>query len=216
MLKRMLAAGGLMCGLAVLAASVAAAQPAAAPAPCDPAVSTCYTVQGWLLTERSWTPSGAAPRDLVGGRLQAEIRHARWRFAGRGDATGIPGEYQQDHPETVRSVEAHVATSWDALRLPAGVTLGPAIGLGAALTIEHDATGARPVLPKAYTAGVGFRAAAPGFWLIAVIGQNQALHGVAATATWQIAVSDRVANVGSLAIGPKAYSATFGVGVRFK
>ncbi len=187
-----------------------------APAACDPATSACYAVEGWLLTARTWTPGGAEPRDLVGGRLQAEVRWHRWRWAARGDATGIPGEYQQGKWETVRSVEAHVASAYDALRLPGGVSLGPAVAVGAAVGIEEDDEGRRAQMPKRLTAGLGARASGPGWWAYAVVGQYQALHGFAAVVTWQVAVSGRVANIGTAAVGSRTWTATTGVAVRWR
>jgi hypothetical protein len=204
--------------LAVLSllAATAGAQDAPAPVPCDPAARPCLDFEGWMLTARTWTPGGAEPRDLVGGRLQAELRAGRWRWAARGDATGIPGEYERGDWETVRSAEFHVATAYDALRLPGGVTLGPAVGAGAAVGIEQDEAGRRAEMPKRLTAGLGARVSWPGGWVYVVAGQNQALRGVAATATWQVNVSDRVASVGLAAVGSRTWTATTGVAVRFR
>lgn len=205
----------------LVAALLAAAAPVLAegptpPAPCDHATRPCLDFEGWLLTARTWTPGGAEPRELVGGRLQAELRSGRWRWAARGDASGIPGEYSAGEWETVRSVEAHVATAYDALRLPGGVTLGPAVGVGAAVGIEQDEAGKRAEMPKRLTAGLGARVSWPGGWVYVIAGQNQALRGVAATATWQVKVSDRVANVGLAAVGSRTWTATTGVAVRFR
>lgn len=191
--------------------------PAPSPAPCDPAAGPCLGFSGWLLTVRTWTPGGAEPRDLVGARLQAELRHARWRWAVRGDATGIPGEYQQGKWETVRSFEGHAAAAWDALRLPGGVMLGPAAGVGAAVIVERsEATGAKPQLPKGLTAGLGGRASWPGGWIYAVAGQHQALRGFAGTAMWEVHINDRVASVGTAAVGSQDWTMTTGIGVRFR
>jgi hypothetical protein len=206
-------------GVCLTLAGAAGAQEAPAPAPkppCDPLATPCLGVEGWLLTERSWTPGGAAPRDLVGGRLQAEVRYHGWRYAARGDATGIPGEYVQGDWQTVRSIEVHVASAYDALRLPGRVVLGPAAAIGGAVALEHNDAGVAPTLPKRITAGVGFRASWPGGWIYGVAGQNQALRGVAGTFVWQVAINDRVATIGSLAVGPGAYTGTFGAAVRFK
>jgi hypothetical protein len=205
---------GVLLGTSALAQDAPA--PASTPVPCDPAATPCLTSEGWLLTERSWTPGGAQPRDLVGARLQAEVRYRGWRWAARGDATGIPGEYREGDWQTVRSIEVHAASAYDAVRLPGGLTVGPAVAIGAAVALEHNAVGVAPKLPKSLTAGLGVRASWPGGWLYAVAGQNQALRGVAGTCVWQIRVSDRVANVGSLAVGPGAYTGTFGAAVRFK
>lgn len=210
-----LLAAGLLCGAAPITADEPQ-DPQAPAAPCDPATRPCLGFEGWLLTVRTWTPGGADPRDLVGARLQAEVRWHRWRWAARGDATGIPGEYHQDDWQTVRSVEAHAATAYDALRLPGGVVLGPAVGLGAAVTVERDENGLRATLPKALTAGIGGRASWPGGWAFVVVGQNQALRGVAVTGTWHVAMSERVASVGLVAVGSRDYTATIGVGVRWK
>jgi len=206
----LLLAGGLLCGQAVLAAEPAI------PAPCDPAVRPCLATEGWLITERVWTPGGADPRDLVGGRVQAEVRWHRWRWAARGDATGIPGTYQAGDWRTVRSVEGHVASAFDVLRLPGGVTFGPAAGFGAAVTLEEGLLGAKPTLPKRVTAGLGFRASWPGGFLWAVAGQHQALRGVAGVAVWQVRLSDHVANVGRFAVGANNWTSTIGVAVRLK
>ena len=206
----------LVVAAALLTAPAIAQEPTAAKPPCDPATGFCLGFEGWLLTVRTWTPGGAEPRDLVGARLQAELRHARWRWAVRGDATGIPGEYKTGEWETVRSLEGHAAAAYDALRLPGGVTLGPAAGIGAAIAIERDDAGFKAEMPKGITAGLGARASWPGGWVYVVAGQHQALRGVAAIATWQVAMSDRVASVGLAAVGSKDWTATIGLGVRWK
>jgi hypothetical protein len=208
--------GPVVLFLALLAAAPAFAEDQAPAAPCDPAARPCLGFEGWLLTVRTWTPGGAEPRDLVGARLQAELRAGRWRWAARGDASGIPGEYSAGKWETVRSVEAHLATAYDALRLPGGVTLGPAIGAGAAVAIEESEAGKRPRLLKRVTAGIGARASWPGGWVYVVAGQHQALRGVAAVATWQVRVSDHVASVGLAAVGSQDWTSTTAIAVRFK
>ena len=205
---------GLLAAAPVSAQDAALAPPVTALPTCDPAVTVCLQTQGWLLTLRTWTPGGAAPRDLVGGRLQSEVRWHRWRWAARGDATGIPGEYRAGQWETVRSLEVHAAAALDALRLPHGIAIGPAAGVGAALVLAHSPDGIVPVLPKAVTAGLGFRASWSGGWLIAVVGQHQALRGVAAVATWEVRLSDRVSTIGQAAVGSRSYTMSTGVGVR--
>lgn len=215
MLKRWRWAWAWTIGTVLLAGSASAQDPQT-PAKCDPAVAACYTFEGWLITERAWTPTGAEPRDLVGGRLQAEIRWHRWRWAARVDSTGIPGEYQERKLETIRSVEVHAAAAWGPICPAGAVSIGPAVGIGAAVETETDAAGQRAWMPKRFTGGIGARASGPGWWAYVVVGQNQALRGVAVTAVWQIAVNDRLATVGTAAVGSRTWTATTGVAVRFK
>lgn len=190
------------------------AAPSPAPAPCDPAIGACLASESWLVTLRSWTPGGAAPRDLVGGRWQAEIRRKGWRWAVRADATGVPGEYRADQWETVRAAELTLASAYDLAHLPGGVTVGPASAIGAAVALEHGPDGARPKTPKSLTAGLGLRAAWPNGWAYLVVGQHQSLRGVAAIWSWQVALSDHVATIGTAACGSRDWLATTGVAVR--
>lgn len=190
--------------------------PSPPPAPCDPAVSVCLSAEGWLMTTHTWA-QGTDTRSLVGGRLQAELRWRRWRWAVRGDATGTPGEYEPGKPETVRAAEVHLASAWDALRIPDVATVGPAVAVGAAVALEQNEAGVTPTLPNRLTAGLGLRASWPRGWLYAVAGVNEAIKGFAVTGTWQIAVSDRVASIGTVAVGGNgAWVGTTGVGVRWK
>lgn len=168
------------------------------------------------MTCHTWAP-GAEAKSLVGARLQAEARWQRWRWAARGDATGVPGEYEPGKLETVRAAEIHVASAYDALRLPGLATLGPAVAVGAAVALERNDAGMTATLPNALTAGLGFRASWPGGWGYLIGGVNQAFRGFAVTATWQIAVSDRVASIGTVAVAAGgAWTATTGVGVRWR
>jgi len=214
--KRLLAPFAL---LLALVGSASAQDPAPAPSPkppCDPAAGVCLGVEGWLMTCHTWAP-GAEAKSLVGGRLQAEARWHRWRWAVRGDATGVPGEYEPGKLETVRAAEVHVASAYDALRLPGLATLGPAVAVGAAVALERNDAGTTAHLPNALTAGLGLRASWPGGWGYVVGGLNQAFRGFAVTGTWQIAVSDRVASIGTVAVAAGGvWTATTGVGVRWK
>jgi hypothetical protein len=71
-------------------------------------------------------------------------------------------------------------------------------------------------MPKRLTAGLGARVSWPGGWVYIVAGQHQALRGVAAIATWQVAANDRVASVGLAAVGSRDWTATTGIAVRFR
>jgi hypothetical protein len=207
----------LDCILTLIVLGMAAVANCETPAtpPCDPLLAPCAYIEGWVITERHWSP-GAETRDLVGGRIQAEVRYHSWRWSVRGDSTGIPGEYQQGKLETVRSIEVHAAASYDALRLPGGALIGPAIGLGAAVGLDQDKAGERADMPKRFTAGIGLRVSSPQGWCYAVVGQHQALRGIAAVLVWQIKGSDRVASVGSFAVGSRTWVATTGAAVRFR
>lgn len=201
-----LLAAGLLCGAAPLGAQ----EPV-----CNPLATPCAYLEGWMITERHWTP-GSDTRDIIGGRLQAEVRWHSWRWSARGDTTGIPGQYQNGKIETVRSLEGHIASSYDAIHLPGSITLGPAVGLGAAVSIDTGPDGNRAVMPKKLTAGIGLRVSSPQGWAYAVVGQHQALRGWAATIVWQIRGSDRVATVGSFAVGSRTWTASTGAAVRFR
>ncbi len=218
--RRLFQALAVALALAGPAAAQDAATPAPAPsptpAPCDPASGPCLGIEGWLLAVHTWAP-GVEARSLVGGRLQAEVRWRRWRWAARGDATGVPGEYEPGKLETVRDAEAHFATAYDALTLPGVATIGPAIAVGGAVALEQNADGITAKLPNTLTAGLGLRASWPRGWLYAVAGLNQSLKGFSVTGTWQIAVSARVASIGTVAVGASdSWLATTGIGVRFK
>ena len=188
--------------------------PAPTPTPCDPGKGPCVSVEGWVLAQRTFA-LGVDPRDLPGGRLQAEVHFKRWRVAARGDATGLQGEFDRNKPETFKAVEAYLAGAYDAINLPNVVTIGPAAAVGAGTSLELR-DGEKPSMPKRMTFGLGARVSWPGGWGYVIVGQHQSLRGVAAIATWQIRVSDRVANIGTAAIGARSYFATIGLGVRFK
>ena len=73
----------LLCVLALVALAVLLLAPFGAwaeeaPAPCDPAKSACLSTEKWALALRAWSPGATDPRDLAGGRLQAELRFGRW------------------------------------------------------------------------------------------------------------------------------------------
>jgi len=182
--------------------------------PCDPSKTVCFTTEGWILGQRTWS-LGAEPRDLPGSRLQAEAHWKRWRFAGRADATGLPGTYEHGKLETVAAIEAHLAASWDALVLPDRATIGPAVAVGTGTPVESQ-EGVKIETPKRLTAGVGVRVSWPKGWAYGVVGQHQSLRGVAAVVTWQIKAGDRMANIGTVAIAAGGhYVATIGIAVRF-
>ncbi len=209
----------LLTFLAVLVLGVSTARGQDAPvvkAPCDPAKTACATFQGWLITERIWDDT-AATRDLVGARLQAEVRFAsRWRVGVRGDATGVPGEFNSGDIKTVRAVLGQMAVAYDAFVLPGVVSLGPAVGFGGEVTTEKGEDGVSVGLPRRMTYGAGLRASGAGWWAYAVVGSNQALPRVAVTTTWQVALSDRVASVGEVAACPGHWTAKTGIAVRWK
>jgi hypothetical protein len=208
--------GAAAVALALLAlVAPAAGQDASPPPPCDPAVTVCITTEGWVLGERTWS-LGAEPRELPGARLQVEARFGRWRVAARGDATGLVGEFDRQKPETFKAAEGYLAGAWDLLHVPAAADarVGPAAALGAGLSLEVK-DGQKPTLPKRLTFGLGARVSWRQGWAYVVVGQHQALRGVAVIGTWQVRLSERVAHVGMIAISGNAYVSTIGVGVRF-
>jgi hypothetical protein len=153
----------------------------------------------------------------VGARLQAEVRFkARWRVGVRGDATGVPGEFDQGKLETVRAILGQLGVAYDAWTMPGGITIGPALGIGAEIPVEKSSTGHEVGLPRRMTAGLGLRASGPGWWAYAVAGSNQGLPKPAVTVTWQVALSDRVASVGEVAACPGSWTAKTGIAVRWK
>ena len=172
------------------------------------------TVEGHVLAQRTWS-LGAEARDLPGARLQAEIKARRWRIAGRADATGLPGEFVRDKPETFKAIECYLAGAYDLATLPSVLTAGPAAVVGVGISIETQ-DGIKPTMPKRITAGIGGRVSWSGGWAYVVVGQHQALRGVSAMITWQTRLSDRLFNIGTAAIGSTSYFATMGVGVRFR
>lgn len=204
----------LVLALALLAAP-AFAQDAPKPPPCDHLVQPCAVFEGWLVTEKIWA-SNADARTIVGARLQAEVRLKRWRWAVQGDATGVPGEYDQGNVETVRAVTGYVAGAYDLWLLPNDVTFGPAFGAGGDVIIEKNDAGTTAGLPKKLTAGLGARASGKGWWTYVIVGQNQALRGVAATMAWQVKLSDRTASIGNVTAGSTEWVAKTGIAVRWK
>jgi hypothetical protein len=209
---------GAMKKLAVLAlialATPAFSQDVPKP-PCDHLIQPCAVFEGWLVTERIWA-SNAEPRNIVGARLQAEVRLKRWRWAVQGDATGVPGEYDQGNIETVRVATGYVAGAYDLWQLPGDVNFGPAFGAGGDVVIEKNAEGVTAGLPKRLTAGLGARASGKGWWTYVIVGQNQALRGVAMTTAWQVKLNDRTASIGNVTVGSTEWVAKTGIAVRWK
>lgn len=188
--------------LAPLGAWAQEPAPAPTPKPCDPAVSACLSVEKWALALRAWSPGATDPRDLAGGRLQAELRRGRWRVQARADGTATSGSYRRGDWSTVRDVEAHAAVVWDALRLPGkdAVTVGPMVAVGGAVALPEK--GIRASLGSSVTAVLGVAGSWKGGRVHVGIGQAHPLdRGLALAATWQIPLSERTATLGYVAIG---------------
>lgn len=176
---------------------------------CDPIATPCLTTERYVLVLRAWT-QGRDPRDLAGGRWQAELRYRHWRLGARLDGTAASGEYRSGDLATVRTVEGHVVVAYDALGLPQGITVGPAIAAGGAVALESQ-DGIRASLPRAVTAVVGARISWPGGWLIGGAGAVQEFgRGVGAKATWQIRTSDRTVHIGTVSYGRRLVPAVLG------
>ena len=161
---------------------------------------------------RTWAPP-AAPKDFVGGRFQALLGVRAWGIAIRAEASGLPGNFDTSKPETFHTVAAYAAVHRNVLALPGGIQFGPAAAGGAALPLVGD-----QAVPRFYhggTVGLGFRAAAPGWWVYAGIGMNQALPGAAGTVEYQVRMTARTSAVGTVAIGRGTYYSQIGVAVRW-
>lgn len=187
-----------------LGASAEEPAPPTIPAPCDPAKAACLSVEKWALALRAWSPGATDPRDLAGGRLQAELRTGRWRVQARADGTATSGAYKQGDWSTVRDVEAHAAVSYDLLRLPGKdqVTVGPMVSLGGAVTLPEKGLSAN--LGRYVTAVLGVAGSWRGGRVHVGVGQAHPLdRGLAIAATWQVPLSDsgRAATLGYVAIG---------------
>jgi hypothetical protein len=169
--------------------------------------------EGWVWAMRYWSPP-AEPRDLAGGRIQAQLGVGRWGYAFRGDISGLPGEFSPDKPETFRSLEGHVAVHRNFAGAQ-GVKVGAAVGAGAGFSLEKQ-DGAAPTTPHSATWGAGLHASGDGWWAYALFGQHQALPGFAGVVTYQVRASSRTAAVGTFAVGEHgAYVAQFGIAVRW-
>jgi len=203
LLAALLSIGGLLCGPAVLAQD-----PAPKP-PCDPAAGYCLTTEGYIMVLRAWT-QGEEPRNLAGGRGQFELRRRSLRVGGRIDGTATSGQYRQGDLSTIRTVEGHLSIAYDALRLPGGVTLGPAVAAGSAVSLESQ-DGIRASLPRVMTAVVGARLSWPGGWAQAGAGLVQEFErGVGFKATWQVKTSERTVHVGTVSYGRRRTPDTLG------
>lgn len=185
----------------------------------EPTVSTDPLAQasgaeGYVWAMRYWAPP-AEPRDLAGGRVQALMGVGRWGFALRGDASGLPGEFETGKLETFRSLEAHLGVHRN-LAAGAGAQIGAAIGAGLAVSLERGEDGLPPKTPNNFSYGAGLRAAGKGWWLYLMAGQHQALPGFACIGTYQVKISDRVAAVGTFAYGAQQrYIAQLGMAARW-
>jgi hypothetical protein len=166
----------------------------------------------WLWTQSVYAPP-APRRDLAGGRFQGQAGWGRWGFGVRAESIGLPGQYQRDKPETFRAAQLHLAVHRNLIAIPGGITCGPAAIFGAAVALELQ-DGKPPAMPKAFTGGLGARCSGDGWWTYAVVGQSQALRGVAGIATAHARMSDRLAWVGDFQIGARGYLASIGVAVR--
>lgn len=202
-----LLAAAILALICVPFAGAQEAQPAPAPTPCDPAVTACLSVEKIALALRAWSPGATDPRDLAGGRLQAELRRGRWRVQARLDGTATSGAYKAGDWSTVRDVEAHAAVVYDLLRLPQGISVGPMAAIGGAAALPED--GIRASLGRSVTAVLGVAGSWRGGRIHLGIGQAHPLNrGLAAAATWQIPLSDRTASLGYVAIGRRHVPAT--------
>ena len=193
-----------------LAGSAGAQEPApAAPAPCDPATGVCLETEAYIMVLRAWT-QGEEPRNLAGGRGQFELRRRALRVGGRIDGTATSGQYRQGDLSTIRTVEGHLSIAYDALRLPGGVALGPAVAAGGAVSLESK-DGIRASLPRVMTAVLGARLSWPGGWAQAGAGLVQEFErGVGWKATWQVKTSERTVHVGTVSYGRRRVPDTLG------
>jgi hypothetical protein len=186
---------------------------AAAPMSSDPLAQSSGG-EGWVWAMRYWAPP-AEPRDLAGGRVQAMLGVGRWGFAVRGDASGLPGEFEASKIQTFRTLEGHLGVHRN-VAAAQGVQVGIAVGVGLAVSLEQGEDGLPPKTPNNFSAGAGLRAAGKGWWIYLMGGQHQALPGFAAIGTYQVKMSERTAMVGTFAYGAQQrYIAQLGVAVRW-
>lgn len=174
--------------------------PAPTPAPCDPSKTPCWSVERWVLGLRVWN-QGQEPELLAGGRGQIEVRYRRLRVAARVDGTATAGQTTGSFDlSTVRDVEAHLAVSWDLLRLPGGISVGPMCAVGGAFTLPRE--GGSVELLRSYTAVCGLGGAWKGGRIHGGLGPVHPFdRGIGLASTWQIPISDHTANVGWISRG---------------
>ncbi len=185
---------------------------AAAPAPAaDPLAANTFA-QSWAWAMSLWSDAPQR-RDLVGGRIQAQVGIGRWGIAARADASGLPGEFQPNQPSTFRTVEVYVAGHRNLAGVQ-NVVIGPTALAGAGVSLE-TVNGKRPTTPNTATAGVGVRAAGPDWAVYVVVGCHQALRGVSVVAVVHVGMTDRTAWVADGGIGAHgALYARMGLAVR--
>lgn len=186
----------------------------AAPAAPDP-LATKNAAEGWIWAERAWAPPAEA-KDLVGGRFQALLgfgKDARWGAAIRADVSGLPSTFDVSKVQTYRAVQAMVAVHRN-LYATSGIQFGLAAGIGGAVPLVVE-DGARPKLKHDFMGGAGIRAAAPGWWVYATVGQHPAIRGLAGILVYQLRTSERTAAVGTFAVGGRSSYAQIGVAVRW-
>jgi hypothetical protein len=195
----------------ILAAALQTPEVEPTPAPPADPLATASAAEGWIWAERSWAPPAEA-KDLAGGRFQALLGLGRWGVAVRGDVSGLPGTFDVSKTQTYRSAQALVGVHRN-LYATSGIQLGVAAGFGGAVPLVVEA-GERPKMPHTFTAGLGIRAAAPGWWVYATAGQHYAVPGVSGILVYQVRTSERTAAVGTFAVGRTSF-AQFGVAVRW-
>lgn len=193
-------AGGLLCGQAVLAQEPTPSPPEP-PKACDPSTAPCWTVERWVLGLRVWN-QGQEPTLLAGGRGQIEVRYRRLRVAARADGTATAGQTPGAAFDmaTVRDVEVHLAVSWDLLRMPGGIAVGPMCAAGGAFTLPRE--GERAELPRSYTLVCGGAGSWKGGRIHAGVGAVHPFErGLGLASAWQIPISDHTANIGWVSYG---------------
>lgn len=175
--------------------------------------------EGWLYATSTWSP-GAVRKDLVGGRLNALVGFGHYGLGVRAETIGLPGSFDRNKPETFQAAALYVAIHRNVLAVDGGpgsgwlqVGVGAVGGLAVPLVFQN---GVAPSLVGApFTAGVGVRASAPGWWMYGIVGRYQGLKGPALMLTAHVRMSDRMAWVGDFAVGGgPTYVATLGVAVR--
>jgi len=197
----------------ILAAALQAAPPVEpAPVVLDP-LAVSSAAEGWIWAERSWAPPAEA-KDLAGGRFQAILGLGRWGVAVRGDVSGLPGKFDINKLETFRTAQALLGVHRN-LYAYSGLQIGAVAGFGGAVPLVAEDGGARPKMAHAFTAGIGARVSAPGWWVYAAAGQHYAVPGVAGILVYQVKTSSRTAAVGTFAVGRGSSFAQFGVAVRW-
>lgn len=195
----------------ILALLLQAAPAVSQPQATDPLLAPSYA-QVSMLAVSTWATT-TDRQDFAGARLEAQLGLGHIGLALRADTTGLAGTFKAGKIETFRAIEVYLACGWHAVSPVPGLVLGPVAATGVGISLELQ-DGAKPLMPKRASAGLGLRVSWPKGWAYALVGQHQSLRGLAVIATWHLDITDHLAEIGTAACGAQACLATTGVAVR--